>query len=68
MFGQGSAWVPFVQRDTHDLAGLIHTPLVAVPAFRRELLRGLGDTSAAGGGGTRRKRQRERRHQPVLPR
>ncbi len=48
IFGQGSAWVPLVQRDTHDLSALIRSPLVALPAFQCELERGLGDRSAAG--------------------
>ena len=48
MFGAGSPWVPLVQKDTHDLNSLIHSRLVSVPAFERELLRGLGDTSEAG--------------------
>ena len=48
MFAPGSPWVPFVTREQQNLAYLIRSPLVGVPAFRRELDRGLGDTSTAG--------------------
>ncbi len=48
MFGADSAWVPFTKTNTHNLAALIRTPLIGLPAFRRELERGLGDRSAAG--------------------
>ena len=48
MFGASSSWVPFSKRGNVDLKGLSRMPLVAVPAFRKELERGLGDTSADG--------------------
>ena len=48
LFGAGSPWVPLVGRYSQRYADLIRTPLVALPAFQRELDRGLGDRSSAG--------------------
>lgn len=44
-----SPWLPLVRfNDPVDLSQLFQTPLFGVPAFRKDLLRGLHDTASAG--------------------
>ncbi|MEO6052572.1 MAG: hypothetical protein ABIP97_01025, partial [Chthoniobacterales bacterium] len=49
LFGnKNSPWVPLYGRRGGDIGGLLHSPLIGMPAFQKELFRGLNDKSTAG--------------------